>query len=638
MAKLVSKWPQDIVKSPIINDFSIRVATANGTGSTTANLTILRALFKMGIPAHGKNIFPSNIQGLPTWYHIRVAQENNVAMARPEKANVIIAFNLATFDEDVSNLSPDDVCIYNGDWRGKKPPALAENATETGSLYYPLPVNEFVRESGMKGKLRNYIANMVYVGALAQLLEIPLLFIEEALNYNLKGKTRAVKTNFNIAKKAFDWSKENFKKIDPYYVKPMNKTEGQILLTGNEAAALGAIYGGVTLASWYPITPSTSLIEALSDYLPKFRPDNELGNKTYAVVQAEDEIAAIGMVVGAGWAGARAMTATSGPGISLMSEFAGLSYFAEVPAVIWDVQRIGPSTGLPTRTGQCDVTFAYYLGHGDSKHVLLFPSDLEECFEFAIEAFDLAEQLQTLVLVLSDLDLGMNHWMSKPLKTSNKPFKRGKILSAEDIEAKGEFARYFDVDGDGITYRTLPGNEHSDSAYFTRGTGHDDNAKYSEHPADWENNMLRLKKKFQKARQLVPKPILEKQEEAKVGIIAFGSTKFAVSEARDKLLAEGIATDFMRLRALPINDEVENFVENYEQVYVIELNRDGQIHGILQNEMPKLANRLISLAHLDGLPLSAGWVVEKMTRHLMEHGFYDKQSTKESKPLFAKIA
>ena len=537
MATLASEWPQtEIIKPPIINNFSIMIATANGTGSTTANLTILRALFKMGIPVHGKNIFPSNIQGLPTWYHIRVAKENSVAMARPEKANIIIAFNLATFDEDVNNLSSEDVCIYNGDWKGKEPPSLEENAKAFINAYYPLSVNELVKESGMKGRFRSYIANMVYVGALAQLLEIPLSFIEEALNHNLKGKTRAVESNFNVAKLAFNWFKQNCKKVDPYYVKPMNETEGKILLTGNEAAALGAIHGGVTFASWYPITPSTSLIEATSTYLPKFRPSDELGKKTYAVVQAEDEISAIGMVVGAGWAGARAMTATSGPGISLMSEFAGLSYFAEIPAVIWDVQRVGPSTGLPTRTGQCDVTFAYYLGHGDSKHVLLFPSDLEECFQFGIEAFDLAEQLQTLVLVLSDLDLGMNHWMSNPLKAPNKPFNRGKVLSAEKIKARNnKFARYFDEDGDGITYRTLPGNNHPESAYFTRGTGHDDSAKYTESPTNWESNMLRLKEKFRTARGLVPKPILEEQEEAKVGIIAFGSTKFAVNEARTKL-------------------------------------------------------------------------------------------------------
>ena len=624
--------PIEVLRSesskPIINDFSIMIATKNGTGSTTANLTILRALFKMGIPVHGKNIFPSNIQGLPTWYHIRVAKEINVAMAKPKLVNIIIAFNPATFSEDIDSLSTNGVCIYNGDWQSKI--ASSEVAKpDKDIIYYPLPVNELIKISGMKGKFRNLIANMVYVGALAQLLDIPLEFIKDALSYNLKGKVKVVESNFKVVKEAFTWCEQNLSKQTPYEAEQMAKTEGYILLTGNEAAALGAIYGGITLAAWYPITPSTSLIEALQKYLPQFRPANEEGKKNYAIVQAEDEISAIGMVVGAGWTGARAMSATSGPGISLMAEFAGLSYFAEIPAVIWDVQRVGPSTGLPTRTGQCDVVFAYHLGHGDTKHVLLFPSDIEECFKFAISAFDLAEQLQTLVLVLSDLDLGMNYWMSLPLKAPSDSFKRGKVLTAEEITAKGnKFARYLDEDEDGIPYRTLPGNNHPNSAYFTRGTGHDENAKYSENPKDWENNIERLKRKLDTARQLVPKPVLEpaidEQKSAKVGIIGFGSTKFAINEARGKLAAEGINTDFMRLRALPINGEVGEFVADHELVYVIELNRDGQMHSILKSEMPELATKLVSLAHLDGLPLSADWVVKAMKQNLSKATLKDQ--------------
>lgn len=610
---------QSRTKMPIVNNFSIKIATKNGTGSTTANSTILRALFKMGIPVHGKNIFPSNIQGLATWYHIRVARELSIAMARATQTNLLIAFNPDTFTEDVNELLANDlltkaVCFYNSDWQGK----MALNLPETpeGVVYYPLPVNDFVKKSGVETKKRSLVANMVYVGALAQVIAIPLELIENALIYNLKGKPKeAVELNFKVIKEAFVWCEQNLAKLNYYKVEQMTKTEGQVLLSGNEAAALGAIYGGVTLASWYPITPSTSLIEALEKYLPTFRPADKSGKKSYAIVQAEDEIAAVGMVIGAGWAGARAMTATSGPGISLMAEFAGLSYFAEIPAVIWDVQRVGPSTGLPTRTGQGDITFAYNLGHGDTKHVLLFPSDIEECFEFAISAFDLADQLQTLVLVMSDLDLGMNYWMSPALKAPNNKFNLGRVLTAEEITARGnKFVRYQDEKGDGISYRTLPGNSHPNSAYFTRGTGHDENAKYSEKPEDWQKNMERLKRKFDTARQQVPKSIIAEQG-SKIGIISFGSTKFAINEAREKLSQENITTDFMRLRALPINGEVKEFVDNHELVYVVELNRDGQMHNILQNEIPELATKLISLAHLDGLPLSADWVVKKVKEH-----------------------
>jgi 2-oxoglutarate/2-oxoacid ferredoxin oxidoreductase subunit alpha len=593
---------ESVVDNLIINDFAIVVATANGTGSQTANLAILRALFKMGIPVNGKNIFPSNIQGLPTWYHIRLSRDGYTA--RRHTAEFLVAFNQATLIHDIQALPPGSVCLHNGDWR-----SVPERDDIT---YYAVPVNEFVRETGMKGKLKDYIANMVYVGALAWLLDIPPDHLEEALDFHFKGKRKTVDANMAVVRAVYSWAAENLVRSHPFRAESMDATEGLIMMTGNEAAALGAVFGGVTFAAWYPITPSTSLIDALNFFLGQFRRDEESGEPTYAVIQAEDELAAIGMVIGAGFAGARAMTATSGPGISLMSEYAGLGYFAEVPSVIWDIQRIGPSTGLPTRTSQGDILFTYYLGHGDTKNVLLFPSSLRECFDFGYQAFDLADILQTPVFVLSDLDLGMNNWMSEPFEYPAMPMNRGKVLTAEEVAEHG-FARYKDIDGDGITYRTLPGNQNPRAAYFARGTGHNDNAVYSERPEDWESNMLRLVRKFDTARDVVPGPIIDDADGAMVGIIAYGSTRPVIDEARDRLSAEGLPTSFLRLRALPINDEVEAFIARHERVYVIEMNRDGQMHTILSSELPGLATRLVSLAHMDGMPLTARWVAEAIT-------------------------
>jgi len=597
----VREVPSAATQTPMrVNDFAIVVATANGTGSQTSNLTLLRALFKMGIPVNGKNIFPSNIQGLPTWYHIRVSKDGY--SARRETSEVLVAFNEVTVREDIKELPSGSVCIYNDDWRSMP--------QRDDIFMYGIPVNEFLREFGARGKFRDRFTNMIYVGALAQLLDIELPAIEEALNYHFGGRQKIVEPNMQIIKMAFDWTAANIEKQDPFRVAAMDATDGLFLITGNEAAALGAVFGGFGLAAWYPITPSTSLIDGLSDFAAELRRDED-GNATYAIVQAEDELAAIGMVLGAGWAGVRAMTATSGPGLSLMAEFAGLAYFTEIPSVIWDIQRVGPSTGLPTRTSQGDITFAYNLGHGDTKNVLLFPADPKECFEFGNAAFDLAEQLQTLVLVLSDLDLGMNNWMSEAFDYPEQPLQRGKVLSAEDVKEKG-FARYKDIDGDGIAYRTLPGNEHPLSAYFARGTGHNEHAVYSERPDDWVQNMKRLQRKFETARKLVPAPVIKEREDADFGIIAFGSTQPAIEEARDRLAELGISTSFLRLRALPINTEVRQFVERHKRVYVIELNRDGQMHRILQLEMPDIATKLVSLAELDGFPLTARWIVDSI--------------------------
>lgn len=584
---------------PIINDFSVVAATANGTGSQTANLALLRAFFKMGIPVHGKNIFPSNIQGLPTWYNIRVNHQGYIAR---KPAEILVAFNPATLHEDIANLPTGGVCIYNSD--------LAGLPKRDDIIYYGVPVNDLIKDIDVPVKRKPYIANMVYVGAVSWMLGVPLEVAEEALSAQFGYRQKLVDLNMRVVTDAYTWASDNLTKRDPYQVAPMDKTDGLIMMTGNEAGALGAVFGGVSVAAWYPITPSTSFIDALNEFLPKLR-KLASGERTYAVIQAEDELAAIGMTLGAGWMGARAVTATSGPGISLMGEFAGLGYFAEIPTVIWDIQRVGPSTGLPTRTGQGDVTFVYYLGHGDTKNVILFPSSIEECFEFGYQAHDLADQLQTPIFVLSDLDLGMNNWMGKPFDYPDTPINRGKVLTEAQIEAAGRFSRYEDVDNDGIGYRTLPGNAHPQSAYFARGTGHNKHAVYSERSEDWVENMDRLARKFDTARALVPKPVIDTTPGAKIGIIAFGTTRYAIDEARD-MLTDTLPANFMRLRALPIDESVRHFIARHERVYVIELNRDGQLKDILVTELPDLATRLISIAYMDGMPLTAQWVKEQL--------------------------
>lgn len=586
-------------RSPVINDFSLVVATANGTGSQTANLTLLRSFFKLGIPVHGKNIFPSNIQGLPTWYHIRVSHEGYIARKPSE---ILVAFNPATAHEDVLELPSGGVCIYNTE--------LKNLPQRDDLVYYPVPVSELITGIDVPVKRKPYIANMAYVGVVAWMLGVPLEVVEEALGAQFDHRQKLVESNMQVVRRAHAWATENLYKQDPFRLEPMNQTEGLIIMTGNEAGALGAVFGGVSVAAWYPITPSTSFMDALREFLPKLRKD-ENGHPTYTVIQAEDELAAAGIVMGAGWAGARALTATSGPGISLMAEFVSYGYFTEIPVVIWDIQRVGPSTGLPTRTSQGDVAFAYTLGHGDTKHPILFPSSIEECFEFGWKSLDLAEQLQTPVFVLSDLDLGMNNWMGRPFEYPDQPMQRGKVLSAEQLEALGGFARYKDVDGDGIPYRTLPGTPHPLAAYFTRGSGHNEQAQYSERADDWERNMARLARKFETARNLVPTPAIDHHPAAKVGLIAYGTTRYAIEEARDRLASQ-LPTSFLRLRALPINQQVREFVAAHERVYVIELNHDGQMCSILRAEMPDYAARIRPIAHLDGLPLTARWVQERL--------------------------
>jgi 2-oxoglutarate ferredoxin oxidoreductase subunit alpha len=586
----------------VVNDFSITVGTKNGSGSSTANNTILRAIFKMGIPVSGKNLFPSNIQGLPTWYTIRANKDGFIA--RREINEIVVAMNPDSFARDLASVAVGGAFFYAND--------IKQPITRADIAVYPMPVKELVKKDpNVPSDYRDLVGNMVYVGVLAQMIGIDLEKIEAALTFHFKGKQKPIEMNLNAVKSGAEWAKANLEKKDAYYLEAMNKTEGMIMADGNTAAAIGSIFGGVQFAAWYPITPASSLAESLNDYLPMLR-KREDGKHTYAVVQAEDELAALGMTVGAGWSGLRAMTSTSGPGLSLMTEFAGLAYYAEVPVVIWDVQRIGPSTGLPTRTSQGDLTFAAFIGHGDSHSVILLPGDVYECFEFGWKAFDVAERIQTPVFVLSDLDMGMNQWMSKPFQYPDTPMDRGKILLEKDIEElKGNWGRYLDKDGDGISYRTFPGNKHPMSSYFTRGTGHDEYAKYSEEASVWLRNMDRLKRKHDTAREYVPAPILHSTKGATIGIISFGSTEAAITEAMQQLVTEhGIKADFLRLRAVPFTKEVTEFVNKYDQVFVVEMNRDGQMNQLLIIDYPQLAPKFKSVAYGDGMPASAKWVRE----------------------------
>ncbi len=583
----------------IVNDFSITVGTANGSGSQTSNTTILRALFKMGIPVSGKNLFPSNIQGLPTWYTIRINKDGFVA--RRDEHEIVIAMNPASFAKDLADVLPGGVFLYDD--------SIKLDITRDDIITYPMPVKQIIRsDPNIPSNLRDMIANMVYVGVLAQLIGIDTDKIKAALEFHFKGKQKPIDLNFNVIQTSTEWARDNLEKKDPYFVEALDKTDGLIMADGNTAAAIGSIYGGVQFAAWYPITPASSLAESLNEYLPQLRqaPD---GKNTFAVVQAEDELAAIGMAIGAGWSGLRAMTSTAGPGLSLMTEFAGLAYYAEIPVVVWDVQRVGPSTGLPTRTSQGDLTFTAFLGHGDTQQIVLLPGSVNECFEFGWRAFDIAERVQTPVFVLSDLDFGMNQWMTEPFTYPDKPMDRGKMLWEQDLEAlDGQWGRYQDKDGDGIAYRTVPGNRHAASAYFTRGTGHDDYARYTEDATTWATMMDRIKKKYNTARKYVPAPIVETTPGATVGIMAFGSTKPAVDEARSMLESEGIKTDSLRLRAIPFTDAVRDFLDKHERVYIVEMNRDGQLHQLLTIEYPEFVNKIISVAYGDGLPATAKWV------------------------------
>jgi 2-oxoglutarate ferredoxin oxidoreductase subunit alpha len=593
---------QSTVHKQIVNDFSIQVGTVNGSGSQSANSVLLRSIFLMGVPVSGKNLFPSNISGLPTWYTIRVSKQGYVA--RKKDNDVLVALNPETAREDVLSLPAGSVVIHD----------LSLNLQQYRKdvTFYPVPFDKLTAEACPETRLRKLVKNMIYVGVVAQLLRMDMESVEKAVRKQFASKRKAADMNWAAIRVGHDYAAQSLTKQDPFVVERMHATEGQIIIDGNDAAALGAMFAGVTVVAWYPITPSTSVVEDLGEYLNEYRrtPD---GKATYAVVQAEDELAAIGMVLGAGWCGARAMTATSGPGISLMAEFSGLGYFAEIPGVIFDVQRVGPSTGMPTRTAQGDLLSVAYLSHGDTKHVILLPGSVKECFDHAIAAFDLAERLQTPVFVLSDLDLGMNNWMSEPFTYPEKPLDRGKVLSAEQLQELGGFARYKDVDGDAIPYRTLPGTDHPQAAYFTRGSGHNDNAKYTEKPNEYQDLMERLARKFETARTLVPPPVMVQTGKSKVGIIAYGTSDFAVLEARDQLLKEyGTETDYLRVRAFPFTREVFEFVASHERIYVVEQNRDAQMLQLLKLELPAPETvKLHSIRHFNGLPIIARAITDE---------------------------
>ena len=597
---------KNVVKSPQsqlsgVNEFAINIGTVNGSGSQTANLTLLRAIFKMGLPVSGKNIFPSNIQGLPTWYKIRVSEKGYAG--RRKSADIVVAMNPNTFTADQDDLVEGGLFLHADD--------INQAIHREDMIVVPMPVKDLVREAKPHKDLRSFVANMVYVGILAELLDIKLEPIKQALEFHFKGKQNPIELNLKVVQLAYQWASENLDLDLPYRIEPRDLTDCCILVDGNTAGGLGGIYGGMHFMAWYPITPATSLPEAMLEYAPKLRKDPETGKNTYAIVQAEDELAAIGMCIGAGWAGLRAMTSTSGPGLSLMGEYASMAYFAEVPVVVWVIQRVGPSTGLPTRTAQGDVTLSYYLGHGDTEHILLIPGNPKECFEFGWKALDLAEKYQTAVFVLSDLDLGKNQWMSEPFEYPDTPLERGKILWEEDLEKiKDQWGRYKDLDGDYIPYRTVPGNTHPRSAYYARGTGHDEYANYSENPADWNKNLNRIKYKIKSSVVDLPEPEIIKQSGSKTGLIAFGSTDTAVREALDYLKAEGIKLNYLRMKSLPASKKVVDFIKSQEKVYVVENNRDGQMHKILSLAIPERASDLVSLAFLDGLPLSADWITE----------------------------
>ncbi|MBI4903496.1 MAG: 2-oxoacid:acceptor oxidoreductase subunit alpha [Acidobacteria bacterium] len=582
----------------VVNDFSIQVATVNGSGSQTANNVLMRSIFQMGVPVSGKNLFPSNIAGLPTWFTIRA--NKNGWVGRKKEIDFLVAMNPETAREDVLKLDAGAAVVYD------EPLKLKDLRSDLH--FYPVPFDKLVVPVCPEAKLRKLVRNMIYDGVVAHVLNIDLDEMKKAL-YKQFGpkKAKAADLNWNAVMAGKKFAEESLPKTDPFAVERMNKTAGKIMIDGNAAAALGCVFAGCTVVTWYPITPSSSLVESMIGYLRRLRIDKATGKATYAVLQAEDELAAIGMVIGAAWAGARSMTSTSGPGVSLMAEFIGLGYYAEVPAVVFDVQRTGPSTGLPTRTMQGDILTNALLSHGDTRHPILFPSDPAECFHMALDAFDFAERFQTPVFVNSDLDLGMNTWMADPFTYPKREFDRGKVLDAEALDKVQEFARYRDVDGDGIPYRTLPGTPHAKAAYFTRGSGHNDKAQYTEREDDYVNNVDRLSRKFETMKKAVPQPAFELNPNAKIGLICCGTSRFAVEESRDQIIREyGIPTSYMRLKAYPFTSEVLDFIQGHDRVYIVEQNRDAQLMALMRLDLPvELLPKLRSIRYYGGMPLDA---------------------------------
>jgi 2-oxoglutarate ferredoxin oxidoreductase subunit alpha len=589
------------------NDLSIQVATVNGSGSQTANSVLMRAIFQMGVPVSGKNMFPSNIAGLPTWFTIRASQKGYIG--RRKEVDFLVAMNPETAREDVMKLDSGAEVVYDE--------PLKLNELRSDLRFYPVPFDKLVAPVCPDAKLRKLVRNMIYDGVVAWILSIEMEEVQKALVKQFgKRKAKAAELNWNAARAGHDFAAKTFEKSGAHRVERTNATAGKIIIDGNSACALGAMFAGVTVVTWYPITPSSSLVESLIGYMKRFRMDPETGKATYAIVQAEDELASIGMALGAGWAGARSMTATAGPGLSLMSEFVGLGYYAEIPAVIYDVERVGPSTGLPTRTQQGDILMVATLSHGDTKHPMFFPCSPEECFTMSMDAFEFAEKFQTPTFIMTDLDLGMNNWMADPFPYPEKPMNRGKVLTAEDVERLGGFARYRDVDGDGVGYRTLPGTQHRAAAYFTRGSGHNDKAQYTEREDDYINNMDRLAHKFESMRQHVPAPVEHVREGARIGFVAVGTSDYAVRESCDQLEAEyGTAADYLRLKAYPFTEHLKDFIRRHDRVYVVDQNRDGQLLALMRMEFDaELLAKLRSVRYYGGLPLDARTVTDEVLK------------------------
>lgn len=587
-----------------VNDVVIKIATVNGTGSASANGLLMKSVFRMGIPVVGKNYFPSNIQGLPTWYEVRVTGEGY--RARSDRVDIMVAMNAQTYAKDMAEVTPGGWLIYDSTW----PRSRLLDRNDINVLGVPL--SRMCNEHFDGARTRILMKNIAYVGVLAALLDIDLEIIKGLLEETFAKKKHLAASNLESIMLGHDYAQENFSCPLPVTVAPLDKTQDHIIIDGNTAAGLGCVYAGATVGAWYPITPSTSLMDAYKAFCKQFRMDEESGGKKFCIVQAEDELAAIGVVLGATWNGARAFTPTSGPGISLMSEFIGFAYYAEVPAVIFNVQRTGPSTGMPTRTQQCDFMSCAYASHGDTRHVLLFPSNPEECFYMSLTAFDLADELQTPIMVLSDLDIGMNDWMCPEFKWDEE-FKpnRGKILSAEQLESIEKFHRYFDVDGDGIPYRTLPG-EHPKGSYFTRGSGHNKYGGYTEDSAEYKDVVDRLLVKWETARKMVPEPEIEYSKFNKTAILSVGSCDGAVKEALVELKEQGIGLNYCRVKAFPFTESIYEFVKNHDHVYVVEQNRDAQLRSLLILEGDIDPSKLVPMLHYDGMPINAAFVIDKV--------------------------
>jgi 2-oxoglutarate ferredoxin oxidoreductase subunit alpha len=591
---------------PTANEFMIRVANVNGTGSASANALLMKSLFRMGLPVSGKNYFPSNIQGLPTWYEIRASGSGHVGRTR--RVDIMVAMNAETYQKDLTDTASGGYLIYDSTWP-RNTLLSRDDVTILG-----VPLSKMCNENFPTARARILMKNVAYVGVIAALLDIELDVIKLLLNETFQAKANLLDANQLAIDLGYNYAQENFSCPLPFAAKRLDKTLNHIVIDGNTASALGCLYAGATFGAWYPITPSTSVMDAFKRFCEQYRQDPASEQNNYCIVQAEDELAAIGMVLGASWNGARAFTPTSGPGISLMSEFLGYGYFAEIPAVLFDVQRVGPSTGMPTRTQQGDIMSCAYASHGDTRHVLLFPANPEECFYQAVQAFDLAERLQTPVIVLSDLDIGMNDWMTAELKwdDSYQP-DRGKVLDADQLQKLESFHRYLDTDGDGIAHRTLPGT-HPKGAYFTRGSGHNMFGKYTESASEYLQVVDRLRRKWETAKTYVPGPVVDYSEKNRIGILSLGSCDGAIQEARSGLAAKGESFNYLRVRAFPFNDDVQKFLDAHDRIYVVEQNRDAQLKSLLLLEMDVESKKLLSILHYNGLPMVAENVVDGLHR------------------------